>query len=87
MTFRAFMNLYSIMRGLGAEGTTPAGITDALSSQVDTPSFMGHPYTCDGQQFDGLPAMCSPQQILGQVEDGELVQLSDWIDVGAIYGD
>lgn len=87
VTFRAFMNLYSIMRGLGAEGTTPAGITDALSSQVDTPSFMGHPYTCDGQQFDGLPAMCSPQQILGQVEDGELVQLSDWIDVGAIYGD
>lgn len=87
VTFRAFMNLYSIMRGLGAEGTTPAGITDALSSQVDTPSFMGHPYTCDGQQFEGLPAMCSPQQILGQVEDGELVQLSDWIDVGAIYGD
>jgi hypothetical protein len=31
--------------------------------------------------------MCSPQQILGEVEDGELVQISDWIDVGAIYGD
>lgn len=87
VTFRAFMNLYSIMRGLGAEGSTPAGITDALASQVDTPSFMGHPYTCDGEQFAGLPAMCSPQQILGEVEDGELVQISDWIDVGAIYGD
>ena len=87
VTFRAFMNLYSIMRGLGVEGSTPAGITEALASQVDTPSFMGHPYTCDGEQFAGLPAMCSPQQILGEVQDGELVQISDWIDVGAIYGD
>ncbi len=87
VTFRAFMNLYSIMRGLGVEGSTPAGITDSLAAQVDTPSFMGHPYTCNGEQFAGLPAMCSPQQILGEVQDGELVQISDWIDVGAIYGD
>ena len=86
VTFRAFMNLYSIMRGLGADGSTAQGITDALASQVDTPSFMGHPYTCDGEQLAGLPAMCSPQQILGQVEDQELVQLGSWIDVGAVYG-
>ncbi len=86
VTFRAFMNLYSIMRGLGAEGITAAGVSEALSSQVDTPSFMGHPYTCDRQQFAGLPAMCSPQQILGQVDGEELVQLGTWIDVGAIYG-
>lgn len=85
VTFRAFMNLYAIMRGLGIDGSTPAGITDALASQVDAPSFMGHPYTCDGEQFAGLPAMCSPQQILGEVQDGELVQITDWIDVGAIY--
>jgi branched-chain amino acid transport system substrate-binding protein len=87
VTFRAFINLYSIMRGLGVEGSTPAGITDALAAQVDTPSFMGHAYTCNGEQFAGLPAMCSPQQILGQVRDGELEQITDWIDVGAIYGD
>jgi branched-chain amino acid transport system substrate-binding protein len=86
VTFRSFMNLYAILRGLGIADTTPAGITDSLAGQVDTPSFMGHAYTCDGEQFAGLPAMCSPQQILGQVQDGELVQISDWIDVGAIYG-
>jgi hypothetical protein len=28
--------------------------------------------------------MCSPQQILAQMEDGTLSQLGDWIDVGAI---
>lgn len=85
VTFRAFMNLYAVMRDLGAEGSTPTGITESLSDQVDTPSFMGHPYTCDGQQIAELPAMCSPQQILGQVTDGELVQISDWIDVGAVH--
>ena len=60
-------------------------ITATLRSQVDAPSFAGHPYTCDGKQFDGLPAMCSPQQILGEMEQGQLSQVSDWIDVGAIY--
>lgn len=87
VSFRAFMNLYALMADLGADGSTSAAITEALSSQVDTPSFMGHPYTCDGEQFAGLPAMCSPQQILGQLKDGELVQLGSWIDVGAVFGD
>ena len=86
VTFRAFMNLYAVMRELGSERSTSAGITESLSGQVDAPSFMGHPYTCDGKQLAGLPAMCSPQQILGQVTDGELVQISDWIDVGAVHG-
>jgi branched-chain amino acid transport system substrate-binding protein len=47
---------------------------------------MGHPYTCDQQQLSDLPAMCSPQQILARMEDGDLVQIGDWIDVGAVPG-
>jgi branched-chain amino acid transport system substrate-binding protein len=86
VTFRSFMNLYSVLRGLGAEGSTPTAIADALSAQVDAPSFMGHPYTCDREQFAGLPAMCSPQQILAQLDDGTLDQLGTWVDVGQIYG-
>ena len=30
--------------------------------------------------------MCSPQQILAQMDDRVLTQLGTWIDVGAIYG-
>jgi len=86
VTFRSFMNLYSVLRGLGAEGSTPTAIADSLSAQVDAPSFMGHPYTCDREQFAGLPAMCSPQQILAQLDDGTLDQLGSWVDVGQIYG-
>lgn len=84
VTFRATMNLYAVLRQIEGD-ITAESITDALRSQVDAPSFAGHPYTCDGDQFDGLPAMCSPQQILGEMTDGNLQQVGDWIDVGAIY--
>jgi branched-chain amino acid transport system substrate-binding protein len=85
VTFRAFMNLYSVLRELGAEGISADAITEALSSKVDEPSFTGHDYTCDREQFEGLPAMCSPQQILAEMQDRNLTQLGDWIDVGAVY--
>jgi branched-chain amino acid transport system substrate-binding protein len=87
VTFRSFMNLYRVLDSLGDEPITSESITTALRSQVAAPSFMGHPYTCDGEQLAGLPALCSPQQVLAQLRDGQLQQLGDWIDVGAIYGE
>jgi len=78
------MNLLMVLDQIEGD-ITPAAITEALSSQVDAPSFNGHPYTCDGNQFSGLPAMCSPQQIIARMDDRTLTQVSDWIDVGAIY--
>lgn len=86
VTFRAFMNLYRVLRDLGAEGATSAAIIESLEAQVDAPSFMGHPSTCDHEQLEGLPAMCSPQQVLAVMEDGQLTQVGSWVDVGAIYG-
>ncbi len=83
VSFRSLMNLYVILNQLDGD-ITPEAITEALKAQVDAPSFSGHPYTCDGKQYPGLPAMCSPQQILAQMEDGTLSQLGDWIDVGTI---
>lgn len=87
VSFRSFMNLWVVMSELGADGLDAAAIDAALRDQVDTPSFMGHPYTCDGEQFEGLPAMCSPQQILAKMDDRELTQLGGWVDVGQIYGE
>jgi len=83
VSFRSLMNLYVILNQLDGD-ITPDAITKALKAQVDAPSFSGHPYTCDGKQYPGLPAMCSPQQILAQMDDGTLSQLGDWIDVGTI---
>jgi branched-chain amino acid transport system substrate-binding protein len=94
VAFRSFMNLYVVLAGLAANpgdgnGTpiSAASVTASLRAQRETPSFMGHPYTCDGAQLIGLPALCSPQQILAQLVDGTLVDLGTWIDVGAIYAD
>lgn len=84
VTFRSMMNLWAVMVGL--DEVTPEAISAALGSKVDEPSFMGHPYTCDGDQLTGLPAMCSPHQILAVLEDGELKQIGDWVDVGAVPG-
>ncbi len=85
VSFRSFVNLYAVLREIGADDLTPVTITESLRSQQDTPSYMGHAYTCDGDQFSGLPAACSPQQILAEMHDRELTQLTDWIDVGAAY--
>jgi branched-chain amino acid transport system substrate-binding protein len=85
VSFRSFMNLYVVLRELGADGIAPDAIIDALREKEDEPSFMGHPYTCDGSDFPDLPALCSPQQVLVQIQDGTLTQISDWIDVGAVY--
>lgn len=87
VTFRSFMNLYRVLVSLDEADLTPAGITAALGDQVEAPSFMGHPSTCDREQLAGLPALCSPQQILARLTDGELVQEGDWIDVGTVLGD
>ena len=86
VSFRSFMNLYTVLRDLGADHITSTSIMDAFRHKVDAPSFMGHAYTCDGKQLKGLPAMCSPQQILAKIQNRTLSQLGTWIDVGKIYG-
>lgn len=87
VSFRSFMNLWVVLNEVGADHLTPAAVMKAFRSKVDAPSFMGHPYTCDGHQLEGLPALCSPQQILARIDDRTLHQLGTWIDVGRIYAD
>lgn len=86
VSFRAVMNLYVALREIGADAITPAAILDYFRVAEQRPSFFGHPYTCDGEQLAGLPALCAPQQTLGRIEDGAIVQVSDWIDVGSLVG-
>jgi branched-chain amino acid transport system substrate-binding protein len=84
VAFRSTMNLYMQMAGLGDRATARPAIISAFRRAVDHPSFMGHPYTCDGKQLPGLPSMCSPQEVIVQKTARGLVQRSGWIDVGAL---
>ena len=84
VSFKSMMNLYLVLNEVGSD-ITPEKILAAFKAKVAAPSFAGHEYTCDGKQFDGLPAVCSPQQVLGQMDDSQLTAVTGWIDVGTIF--
>lgn len=83
VSFRAVMNLYAVLRAIGADHLTRPAILARFRAGRDHPSFFGHPYTCDGHQLEGYLAMCSPQQTLGRLTDGAVTALTGWIDVNA----
>jgi branched-chain amino acid transport system substrate-binding protein len=86
VSFRSFMNLYRVLREVGGDAVSSEAIIASLESQVDAPSFMGHSSTCDHQQLQGLPSTCAPQQVIAEMEGGDLTQVGGWVDVGDIYG-
>jgi branched-chain amino acid transport system substrate-binding protein len=86
VSFRAVMNLYAVLRSIGGDDVTRARILETFRTGRNHPSFFGHPYTCDGHQLEGYPAMCSPQQSLGRLNGGAVTGITDWLDVGAFAG-
>ncbi|MEJ7583512.1 MAG: ABC transporter substrate-binding protein [Acidimicrobiales bacterium] len=86
VSFRAMMNLWSVMTEIGPDDLTPAALLAEFKQAREHPSFTGHPFTCDGKQIPALASLCSPQQILAQLKDEKLTQVTDWIDVSAVVG-
>lgn len=88
VSFRSAMNLWAALDELGPDAT-PDAIIDWFRATVDEPNFDGHPYTCDGKQMPGLPALCAPQQVLVELTGpGEFVEVSDgWIDVAELLNE
>ena len=86
--FRGMMNLYALLVELGPDNISPESITELVSSAVERESFWGHPYTCDGNQVPGLPALCAPQQTLFQIPNADaedLTFIGDWIDTPTLF--
>jgi branched-chain amino acid transport system substrate-binding protein len=85
--FRGMMNLYAILNELGGDNISSAGILQLARDAVDEPSFWGHPYTCDGQQVPGLPALCAPQQILFTIPAAgeDPMELTGWIPTDELF--
>lgn len=85
--FSSMMNLYSLMVEVGADSLSAEAMIDHVRGAVDHPSFMGHPYTCDGRQLGSeLPGVCAPQQILLEMRDGIGTPVTDWIEVSDLVG-
>ncbi len=86
---RGFMNLYSLLVELGPDAVTSAAIIDLIRTSDGRASFWGHPYTCDGNQVPGLPALCAPQQVMFRVNGPGLDDNADvgggWIDTVELF--
>ena len=90
VAMRGLMNLYSLLLELDQteSGMSSESLIDLIQNSDQRPSFWGHPYTCDGNQIPGLPALCAPQQKLFYVIDGELAPAHDgWIDTPALFAE
>ena len=84
--FQSVMNLYqALLKGPAAP--TSASIITTLEGSVDTPSFMGHPYTCNHKIVPGNPAICSSAQRIIQYKGGKFVDvLGNWVDGASLVG-
>jgi len=80
-TFSSVMNLYAILTELDPDEVDPVSISEALRSTSDQPSFMGHPYTCDGHQLPGRQAVCDTHsRVFRFLEELEREFVTDWVD-------
>ena len=73
VSFRSFMNLYAVLRELGRRRHHAGGDhRGPPKPRWTTPSFMGHPYTCDGEQLRRpARALLARSRSSRQIQDGE----------------
>ena len=89
VSFRSLMNLWLVLEDLGPDARK-SEILEQFRGAVDAPSFMGHPYTCDGLQIPEFPALCAPQEIIAEFtakglrQAGKGQRTTKWVDVPAI---
>jgi branched-chain amino acid transport system substrate-binding protein len=78
--FALVMDLHRELAALPAT-PTPAALTERLKAVHDEPSFMAHPYTCDGQQITVLPSICNAWvRLLVSTGQGHFDDLAgDWV--------
>lgn len=70
--FALVMDLHRQLSELGKKKLTAAALRERLRTARHQPAFMGHPFTCDGQQLTILPAVCSTSVRVLRLDDGAL---------------
>lgn len=84
-TFSGVMNLHSLLLDLDPDGLSSEALVAALRSARGRHSFMGHPYTCDGQRFAGRPALCDNHTRVLRVDPGMTrTFVTEWVDPSAL---
>lgn len=83
--FDSIMNLYEILKTLDPNNITRETLIAALKATNNQPAFLSHGYTCNGQQFPGLPALCDTNVRFQKYTAGEFVETTDqWVNGAAL---
>ena len=84
-----FATVINVQKALSTISGTPTtkSILAAFKSGSNHPNFLSHPYTCDGKQMSGAPAVCNDYYLMNQVKNGQVTQPSstDWITSKGYY--
>jgi branched-chain amino acid transport system substrate-binding protein len=84
--FATVMNVQAALSKVSGTPTT-ASILAAFKTGSNHPNFLSHPYTCNGQQMTGAPAICNDYYLMNQVNNGQLTQpnTTDWTTSKGYY--
>ncbi len=84
--FATVMNVQAALSKVSGTPTT-ASILAAFKTGSNHPNFLSHPYTCNGQQMTGAPAICNDYYLMNQVNNGQLTQpnSTDWTTSKGYY--
>ncbi len=78
-----FATVMNVQAALSKISGTPNDQFDpeaAFKTGSNHPNFLSHPYTCDGKQMTGAPAICNDYYLMNQVKNGQVTQpnSTDW---------
>ena len=84
--FATVMNVQAALSKVSGTPTT-ASILAAFKTGSNHPNFLSHPYTCNGQQMTGAPAICNDYYLMNQINNGQLTQPNntDWTTSKGYY--
>jgi branched-chain amino acid transport system substrate-binding protein len=84
--FATVMNVQAALSKVSGTPTT-ASILAAFKTGSNHPNFLSHPYTCNGQQMTGAPAICNDYYLMNQVNNGQVTQpnTTDWTTSKGYY--
>jgi branched-chain amino acid transport system substrate-binding protein len=84
--FATVMNVQAALTKVSGTPTT-ASILAAFKTGSNHPNFLSHPYTCNGQQMTGAPAICNDYYLMNQINNGQLTQpnSTDWTTSKGYY--
>jgi branched-chain amino acid transport system substrate-binding protein len=84
-----FATVMNVQAALSKVSGTPStkSILAAFKTGSNHPNFLSHPYTCDGQQMTGAPAICNDYYLMNQVKNGQVTQPepNNWVTSKGYY--